>query len=251
MKVEEYENIFRNEESHFFYVANHRIVLSLIEKFKTGGKKIRILDAGCGTGLLAKKLKKYGEVLGTDISDEALKFARKRKINAKKASITELPFPKNNFDIVTCIDVINHRWVKNDQKALNELKRVLKTKGLLIIRASANSWLSLLHDKHVYLKKRYNRSEFQAKLLKAGFNIKKISYANIILLPIAIIQSSLEKLKTSKDITSAITSIPAPLNALLIFILSLEARLLSWINLPFGIALIAVCEKPQPNSQIS
>lgn len=251
MKITEYENIFKNEEKHFFYITNHWIVLSLIEKFKTGRRKMRILDAGCGTGLLAKKLEKYGEVLGTDISNEALKFARQRKITVKKASITKLPFPKNSFDIVTCIDVINHRWVKNDLSALKELKRVLKTKGFLIIRTSANSWLTLLHDKHVYLKNRYSSNEFQGKLLKAGLIIKKISYVNMILLPIAIIQSLIEKLIPSQTTASAINSIPRPFNSFLTFILSLETRLLPWINLPFGIALIAVCEKPQPDSQIS
>ncbi len=250
MKIAEYKNIFNNEDSHFFYVANRRIIISLIEKFKTGGKKVRILDAGCGTGLLAKKLAKYGEVLGTDISDEAVKFARLCNIKVQKASITKLPFPTNTFDIVTCIDVINHRWVKNDLRALKELNRVLKTTGLLIIRASANSWLHLSHDQHVFLKKRYDKSEFQNKLLNAGFIIKKISYINMILLPMAMIQSLIEKLKPSQTSTSAIKTIPRPLNSLMTFILSLEARLLPWINLPFGIALIAICQKPQPNFHI-
>jgi 2-polyprenyl-3-methyl-5-hydroxy-6-metoxy-1,4-benzoquinol methylase len=77
MEITEYKNIFDNEKSHFFYVANHGIVLSFVKKFKSRGK-VNILDAGCGTGLLAKKLEEFGDVWGIDISPIAVNFAKIR-----------------------------------------------------------------------------------------------------------------------------------------------------------------------------
>lgn len=78
MDISEYRNIFENEKSHFFYVGNHKIILSLVEKYAKG-LNLKILDGGCGTGLLAKKLEKYGDVEAVDINTEALKFAKKEE----------------------------------------------------------------------------------------------------------------------------------------------------------------------------
>lgn len=78
MNISEYRNIFENEETHFFYRANHEIFISLLDQYLPKHKKLKILDAGCGTGLFAKKLEKYGVVTGADISSEAIKFSKKR-----------------------------------------------------------------------------------------------------------------------------------------------------------------------------
>lgn len=254
MQISEYENIFKNEQTHFYYVGNHKIILSLIKKFMKNKKKIRklkILDAGCGTGFLAKRLARFGDVLGVDNNSQALSLAKKRRIKVKKASITKLPFVSNYFDLVTCIDVINHKAVTSEKAAAKEFYRVLKPKGILLIRASANSWLELVHDKHVHLRKRYDKGEFQNILKKAGFIIMKLSYVNLILLPPVIVLQFIEKIQKPKTTKSAIFPLPYWLNWILTFLLSLEAYLLRWFDLPFGIGLLAVCQKPEPNVKIS
>jgi ubiquinone/menaquinone biosynthesis C-methylase UbiE len=243
MKISEYKNIFEQEDNHFFYISNHRIILSLVKKY-CNKKNLKILDAGCGTGLLAKKLSKFGEVWAIDISTEALKYAKKRKLKLKKGSITEIPFKESLFDLVTCIDVINHQAVKSDIAGMREIYRVLKPGGLLVIRTSANPWLKLVHDKHVYIRERYSKDKFEAKLKKADFNVKRISYINMILLPLAALTMTLEMLRAKENAESGVTRVPGFLNKILIFLLSSEAYLLPKLNLPFGIGLVAVCQKP-------
>src|SRR5687768_16790056 len=125
MQRSEYLNIYKNEETHFYYKANHNIILSLISRY-VPQKRLKILDAGCGTGLLAKKLEKLGNVEGIDYSTEAVRFAKKRGVIVKQGLVDKLPYNKNTFDVVVCVDVINHSWVKNEQKALEEMNRVLK-----------------------------------------------------------------------------------------------------------------------------
>ena len=94
MEKIEYSNIFKHESKHFFYVSTHSLVLDLARKWTKGKQSLEILDAGCGTGLLLKKLKKLGKAKGVDYNPEAIKLARKRNVEVKKASINKLPFKK-------------------------------------------------------------------------------------------------------------------------------------------------------------
>ena len=116
MEKQEYLNIFKNEKSHFFYRANHGLFISFARKF-SGKKRIKILDAGCGTGLLAKKLKNLGNVVGVDINRLALALSKKRGVRAKLASVDKLPFKTDSFDLIVSMDVLYHKGV-NDKKAL-------------------------------------------------------------------------------------------------------------------------------------
>ena len=82
MEISEYQNIFNQEESHFFYVGTHDLVLNLLKGYlfkngKTDLQRMTILDAGCGTGLLLFKMKKLGLVRGVDISSQAVQLSRK------------------------------------------------------------------------------------------------------------------------------------------------------------------------------
>lgn len=245
MEIAEYKNIFENEERHFFYVANHNIILSLLKKYlKTSQKILKILDAGCGTGYLAKRLEKYGQVWGIDINPYAISFAKRRGVKVKKSSVTKIPFQTNNFDVVVSVDVIYHKEVRDDKKAIREFLRVLKPGGILILRVPANKWLKLTHDRHVHTRERYDKKELRNKLIKVGFRIEKLSFVNSLLLPIAVIQQIWENIFQPESTSSAIGPLPSLINKTLTHFLSIERDILLKIDLPFGIGLIAVCRKP-------
>lgn len=101
-------------------------------------KPKKILDAGCGRGFYLKTLSCFPfvkKIFGIDINPSYLKIARKNidkeKVIISKASIYRLPFPNNCFDLVIASEVLEH--LKDDKKALMELKRVLKKNAHLII----------------------------------------------------------------------------------------------------------------------
>lgn len=87
-----------------------------------------VLDAGCGTGLLAEFLP--NEIIGVDISDGMLKIAAKR-MHVRKAPLWRLPFADKQFDATFCItvmqDIPSERW----EACVKEMLRV--TKKLLVI----------------------------------------------------------------------------------------------------------------------
>jgi 2-polyprenyl-3-methyl-5-hydroxy-6-metoxy-1,4-benzoquinol methylase len=97
-------------------------------------KKVKFLDVGCGLGYSSKEASVKGaKVTGIDIGN---KLIEKSKIKVPKAkfivaSASKLPFNNDTFDIVLCTEVIEH--VNNQKKTIEEILRVLKNGGLLVI----------------------------------------------------------------------------------------------------------------------
>lgn len=241
MKKSEYKNIYINEEKHWYYVSTHKIVIDLIGKFAPNRRNLKILDAGCGTGQLIKKMEMLGDIYGIDISATAIKFSKSRGLkNVKKSSVIKLPYQKNSFDIIVSIDVLYHKWVKNDQKALNEFNRVLKPNGLLILKLPAFSWLSGGHDKIVFTKKRYTREDIKKAVLAANFKLLRNSYFFLSLFPIVLLSRFLFK---GKGVNSDISQNSKVVDIFLTWIISIESYLLMKTNLPFGVSVITVARK--------
>ncbi len=137
MEIEYYQKMYDLEETHWWFVGKRKIIFSILDKFYKKRKDLKILDVGCGTGIMLTHLKKYGDVTGVDDSAIALSLCRKRGHRQLfEAPITQLPLEEGTFDIVTCFDTLSHQRVKDDLQALRELYRVLKrrVRSLPLIR---------------------------------------------------------------------------------------------------------------------
>lgn len=244
MELSEYKNIFEHEETHFYYVGTHNAVIELLKKYlpkKTGNI---ILDAGCGTGSLMIKMKGFGKVYGIDASSEALKFTRKNGLKkVTKASVEKIPFKDNTFDAITSIDVLYHKEVRSDLKALKEFKRVLKPGGILIIKNPAHNWLRGNHDIVIHTTRRYSKKQFGEKLKLAGFQTIKLSYINMSFFPLAILKRLTETILKSKP-SSDVETLPEGVNKLLIYLYNAETKFLTRNTIPFGLSIFAVARKP-------
>jgi ubiquinone/menaquinone biosynthesis C-methylase UbiE len=117
-----------------------RIWLDHVARYKFASNYIKgrkVLDISCGTGYGSKILYDAGaaKVVGVDISSEEICFAcdryKTRGLEFRVGDVLRIDFSENYFDVVACLETIEH--VKDQRKALSELKRVLKPKGLLII----------------------------------------------------------------------------------------------------------------------
>ena len=105
--------MYKTEESHWWFKGKRKIIFSQLEDFLHGKKIARILDIGCGTGIMMKTFKSYGAVYGVDIERTALNFCLKRGLgNIAQSNATSLPFKSNSFDIVGVFDVLYHKGKK-------------------------------------------------------------------------------------------------------------------------------------------
>ncbi|KKS98422.1 MAG: methyltransferase type 11 [Candidatus Gottesmanbacteria bacterium GW2011_GWA2_43_14] len=242
MHKSEYKRIEELENKHFWYRAMGEQVIESIASFVR--KKKVILDAGCGTGGMSLKLTRFGTVYAVDINETALKFAQKKGLrHVIKASVSELPFQDDYFDLVVCLDVLYHKKVTDDTAALKELYRVLKPKGLLLLRLPALEILRGAHDIVVETRHRYTTGEVGRKMKTSGFTVVGISYANMLLTVPLLIKRSLERIKGKRYFHSDSHPLPLLINEIFYLILNCENQLLKYISLPFGSSVVALGKK--------
>jgi ubiquinone/menaquinone biosynthesis C-methylase UbiE len=203
-------------------MSSYRLLYKLLKKYAPGKN---ILDYGCGHGLHAIQMSKFGaqKVTGIDLSEESLKIARKR---AEKEKITNVQFlktdaerldlPDNSFDIV--FDGGTFSSI-NIETGLKEIARVLKSDGLLIgIETLGHNPLANL--KRWLNKKRGVRTPWATshimkvkdfKLAKKYFKKTEVRFfhlLSLLALPLQNIPGGKIFLKTTEVIDKLLTKIP-------------------------------------------
>lgn len=117
----------------------------------------KVLDVGCGTGYAVMQLAELlleGKACGIDISENMIQQAKAKvtdNIRARtefvKASSDDIPYPENEFDNIICTNSFHH--YPDPDKALREMKRVLRPSGRMVIFENAPdlSWYTWAWDK--------------------------------------------------------------------------------------------------------
>lgn len=191
MKSEERENQRYSKEN--FCTINHEeeTMLSLLEEYSeqhsVNRQEIKVLDLGCGSGRIAKKIKEKGyTVVGLDFSSEAIKKAKELGIDAKQCNLDEgIPENNDSFDVVWAGDIVEH--VFDPIGLLKEASRVLKNNGIILITIPSDVGLlsrikmlfGISHQEQMYMSSGFYKHHtfFTPRLIrfmlnKAGFNVE-------------------------------------------------------------------------------
>ena len=137
---------------------------------------MRVLDVGCGTGALLKRLTGKADFsgFGTDIDENMIMQAKKKcpQMDFSIASCDALPFSDQTFDVIIACLAYHH--FRNKEGFAAEIARVIKPDGILyiadprfpwLVRKALNGFLRLVRIVGAF----YNPREIEARFEKYGF----------------------------------------------------------------------------------
>lgn len=104
------------------YIAKLEAVRRWLTALPSG---TRVLDAGCGEGVLVEEFAADLDIEGLDPN-----YSSER---VRSGSLTSLPYPDGSFDRALCLDVLEHLTLDEQSRALGELQRVLRPRGELLV----------------------------------------------------------------------------------------------------------------------
>lgn len=244
MEDTEYKKMYDVEDSHWWYVGLHELILYFvgIERIKRGS--LEILDAGCGTGRLCQLMKEYGDIRGCDISNLALELCAKRKISVFPADLNLIDLGTERYDVITSVDVLYHKWIQDDAEILIKFHRALKPGGILIINLPAYNFLKSRHDLAVHTRERYIKSVMMENLKETGFAVEKATYRIGFLFPAIALYRFMQHSDKDKPV-SDVHMPPKLINSALLALNRMENLFIKKISsIPFGTSLFLVARKP-------
>ena len=115
-------------------------------------KNIKIIDVGCGTGLVGKELSKLGylNVDGYDISPEMLKIAKKLGVykELKQTDFNKQPFtPSKTYDALICVGSFGYGAL--DPKAIKNLVALVRSEGMIFIFMNSEPFNSQNYQEYI------------------------------------------------------------------------------------------------------
>lgn len=240
-----YKNYFKVEKEHWLMVVRRMIVDDSLKAYSgKNPSQTKVLDFGCGSGILVEELSRKGyQSYGLDISEEAIKFGKLQGIkNLGIIDAHKIDFPDNTFDAVVTLDVLEH--LEDEEWALNEISRVLKPGGTAVVMVPAYMFLWGVQDEVAHHYRRYTKGSLLKKIEKTpGLKVLRASYFNTFLfLPIAFVRIvsrvlGIKGRESDFDINSPF------MNKFFFSIFNTERNILKHISFPVGVSVLAVFKK--------
>lgn len=249
MNPEQYTRLRRIEETHWFYTAKRDLVRYWIERYIKLNKEDLLIDAGTGTGTLLVEMSGRCRLLGLDDFEESVLLARPRVESlggqVLKADLTAVDLPDGAASVVTLLDVLEH--VVEDKAALQEMIRLTRPGGLLVVTVPALPVLWSDWDEVLHHKRRYTWHGFKSLITNPQVQVLQCKYVNSILLPAILMVRAFRKLRPPPpDALRAEDCVPPKwINRCCYYSMLLPGKW-NWCRPPVGVSLLAVLRKSQP-----
>ncbi|SFQ83973.1 class I SAM-dependent methyltransferase [Hymenobacter arizonensis] len=239
------------EEQHWWFASRRDAVYDLIAGLQLP-KTTAILEIGCSGGPLMQRLRGagYTDLTGIDVSESAIELAQARGVpNVSVMDGASLTFPDARFDLVIASDVLEH--IENEGRALSEWTRVLKSGGKLLIFVPAHAYLWSEHDVVNHHFRRYSRQRLVSAMESAGVKVQRSSFWNALMFfPTSALRlgrrliSGPVSSEKKPGATGDLRHFAGPANKLLLQWVKAKNRLLRHFNLPLGMSVFALAQKP-------
>lgn len=232
------EQMIRSEEHHWWHMAKRELIGETIVHHS----QAPCLDIGCGGGRMVALASEVMPSFGVELSERALRAAKGRGVKGlARAEAGRLPFRSSSFGTILALDVIEHH--PQPEALLAEVIRVLKDDGILIVTVPAYQWMWSHTDHALGHYRRYTRASLRGDFEAAGLPVERVTYFHSWLL---IVAWSFRKLRGLFGGGGGADDFlpPAPLNRFFLKLARLERRLLTRMDLPFGLSVLAIARRP-------
>jgi len=182
------------EEQHWWFCGRRKIFHRIIKNIIHPDKNQLIIDIGCGTGANIASLNNDYNCIGIDISDIAIKFAKKRFPKVKFICVSE---SKNinkyipNASLILMTDMLEH--VKDDFLFFSSVASLTKPGAYILLTVPANSYLWSDHDISLDHYRRYEPDRLKILWKNMPFDICLFSHFNSRLMPAVNIIRTIKK----------------------------------------------------------
>ncbi len=245
MNKDYYKEYYHFERENWWFVVRYKIIDYFLGRNLKGKKDLKILNIGVATGYSTELLSKYGDVTSVEYDKDCCRFTSEMLgIDIINASITELPFADESYDLVCAFDVIEH--VEDDKLGVAEMNRVTKKGGLNFITVPAFMSLWSRHDEVNFHFRRYKKKQI-LRLFDKLQTVHKTYFNFFLFLPIFIFRSivnlfpNYKKKDTGSDFSAF--SKDSFINKIFKAIFLTEYHLLKSITFPFGVSFLYIGKK--------
>lgn len=244
-----YREYYSLERESWWFKARLNILENTVRRKIQTNPSIKILNVGVATGATTEMLQKYGEVVSVEYDEDCCKFLKEKTgIEAICASLTDLPFDADSFDLVCAFDVIEH--IEEDYLAIQEVHRVLKSGGNYFFTVPAFQFLWSNHDVVNHHFRRYTQPQLNKLIEQSKLQVSYTTYFNFwLFFPIALTRFFLNLLPRKKGTSSSgsdndLVSTDSLINKVLYTIFNSENFLLKrGIRFPLGVSILSLGSK--------
>jgi SAM-dependent methyltransferase len=224
---------------HWWWRARERMLLQEVERV-AGGRRLRVLDAGCGAGLFFDALQRFGDVEGVEADQRLVAQAGRWRDRIVVGSLDDGFTPSRPYDLVLLLDVLEH--LADPEGALRRARAIATPEATLIVTVPALRALWTSHDTLNAHRRRYRRGELRDALARTGWHAVTLQYLFASLVVPKLLVRCVEAI--SRPTPAAPRIPPAPVNRLLETICSVDLAMRGvW---PVGSSLLAVARPADP-----
>jgi 2-polyprenyl-3-methyl-5-hydroxy-6-metoxy-1,4-benzoquinol methylase len=214
----------------------------ILLRWMSGRGRLRVLNAGCGSGELSCLLAAAGhQVVGIDPEPRYIGLARERAgarfpdSQFVVSTIEDYDGP-GAFDAAVSTDVLEH--IEDDRTAFERMTALVRPGGLILVTVPAGQWLFGYHDEQLGHYRRYNKRAVR-RLVSDTCTVKKLRYFGGTLIPVCLAYSKwLRKPYPVAKVGGGTSLVSRTLNALL----AAERR----VPLPVGTSVLLCAQRKAP-----